>query len=77
MDFYEIVKHVILDFSQNHNLSAITEETWLIELGLDSVTSADMIMELEERLNIEISDQDAVSLTTVRDVFHLIERYVC
>jgi len=52
---------------------AIKAEAWLIEYGLDSVTSVDLIMNLEAELDIEIADEDLANLTTVADIVDLIE----
>lgn len=55
------------------NVEAIQADAWLIEYGLDSVTSVDLIMNLEAELGIEIADEDLANLTTVADIVELIE----
>ncbi len=55
------------------DVEAIQADAWLIEYGLDSVTSVDLIMNLEAELDIEIADEDLANLTTVADIVDLIE----
>ena len=38
------------------------------DLGIDSPKALELLMELEERLEIEISDEDAANMETVGDV---------
>lgn len=40
----------------------------LIEYGLDSVRSTELIVELEETFRVEISDEEATHLITARQV---------
>ncbi len=47
----------------------ITDETKIAEeLGLDSLDYVDLIMELEERLNINFDDADITEFVTVGDL---------
>jgi acyl carrier protein len=49
--------------------SAITPESELAAgLGIDSPMALQLLFELEEALNIEISDEDAAAMETVGDV---------
>ncbi len=43
------------------------------DLGADSLDVVEMLMELEEQFNIEVSDEQATNLKTVKDVVNLIE----
>jgi acyl carrier protein len=40
----------------------------LIDYGLDSVRSIDLIVEIESLFGVQISDEQAVSMRTLRDV---------
>ena len=52
----------------------ITEETSFTEdLGADSLDSIELVMELEDAFDKEISDDDAQQLTTVGSVINYIE----
>ena len=49
--------------------SEIAEETELAAgLGIDSPMALQLLFELEEALNIEISDEDAAAMETVGDI---------
>ena len=57
----------------------ITAELKLHEdLGLDSLNMVELMVELEERFNIEIdeSDLDPAALQTVEQVYALVAKYV-
>lgn len=57
----------------------ITAELKLNEdLGLDSLNMVELMVELEERFNIEIdeSDLDPAALQTVEQVYALVAKYV-
>lgn len=54
---------------------SITEQTNIQEdLSADSLDIVEIIMELEETFDISISDEDAVSLKTVKDLMDYIEK---
>ena len=60
-------------------LSTVTEEDTLSEsLGLDSLSHALMILELEDAFEIQFkeADMNPFDLITVADVVALVERYV-
>ena len=44
------------------------------DLGIDSPKALELLLELEEALGIEISDQDASAMDTVRDVIAFADR---
>jgi acyl carrier protein len=44
------------------------------DLGIDSPKALELLLELEEALGIEISDQDASSMDTVRDLIAFADR---
>lgn len=57
--------------------STIDEETNIVEdLGADSLEIVDMLMALEENFGINVSDEEALTLKTVKDVAEFIERKV-
>ena len=52
----------------------VQEETVIREgLGLDSLQLTELLFEVEERLNVKISDEEAGKLRTVGDLVTLIE----
>ena len=53
--------------------AGITRDTLLREdLAIDSLQTAEMLVEIEERLGVTISDEEAPGLRTVGDVMDLI-----
>ena len=55
--------------------SAIDENTNVVEdLGADSLEIVDMLMAIEENFGITVSDEEALTLKTVKDVAEFIER---
>ena len=57
--------------------STINEDTNIVEdLGADSLEIVDMLMALEENFGITVSDEEALTLKTVKDVAEFIERKV-
>ena len=52
----------------------VRDDAWLIEYGLDSVRSLELIMALEEHFDIELPDEAFARLQTVADVVRLIEQ---
>ncbi len=54
--------------------SAITDKTHFSrDLGMDSLDSVDLVMQLEKEFGISIPDQDYDKLTTLQDVLTYLE----
>ena len=51
------------------------EATFKDDLGADSLDVVELVMELEDEFEIEISDEDAEKIATVGDVIDYIERH--
>jgi acyl carrier protein len=51
----------------------ITDETWLIDLGLDSLRIMELVLVLEDHFDIELRDEAIARLQTVSDLVKLIE----
>ncbi|WP_406230841.1 acyl carrier protein [Nocardia sp. NBC_01009] len=49
-------------------MAEIEIDTPLLDYGLDSVRSAELVIDLERAFGIEISDEEAATLHTVRAV---------
>lgn len=45
------------------------------DLGLDSLDTVELVMNIEEEFNIEINDQDADKITSVKDAIDYIANY--
>ncbi len=57
------------------DVSQVTPEAKFVkDLGVDSLDIVELIMALEERFNIEISDEQAEKIVNVGDVMRYIEK---
>ncbi len=54
----------------------VPEATFVDDLGADSLDLVELIMALEENFGIEIPDEDAEGLDTVKDVIDYIKKKV-
>ena len=56
----------------------INEETDLIQLGIDSLMTVELVLGLEEAFDIEFDDSDLEmeNLKSVRDIVTLVNEYV-
>ncbi|WP_026689934.1 acyl carrier protein [Alteribacter aurantiacus] len=50
------------------------EATFKEDLGADSLDVVELVMELEDEFDLEISDEDAEKITTVGDVITYIDK---
>lgn len=55
----------------------VERDKFIDDLGADSLDCIELVMALEEKFNIEIPDEDANKLLTVKDVIVYIESKVC
>lgn len=56
----------------------ITEETSLVELGIDSLMTVELVLGLEDAFNIQFNDSDLEmeNLRNVRDIVNLVKKYI-
>ena len=59
------VEHLYKEFDENTEIKS---------LGIDSLDLVESLMEIEEKLSIEFSDEEMMSLKTVGDVYRTIEQ---
>jgi acyl carrier protein len=74
-DTLERVKKIIVE-RLNVDPSEVTLEASIKDdLGADSLDVVDLIMELEDEFEMEISDEEAEKITTVGDVVEYINKH--
>lgn len=66
-----IVKLIVQELKVDHE--RVQETSTFQELGADSLDMVQIIMKLEETFGIEINDQDAEKMTTLRDVVDYVQ----
>ena len=65
---------VVLAKVSGKDSDMLTPEAELVaNLGLDSAKALELLVELEDRLEIEISDDDAARLNTVGDILDFVD----
>jgi len=73
---FEKVKEIIVE-QLDVQADQVTEEASFIEdLGADSLDTVELVMALEEHFDIEIPDEDAEKIKTVRDAVTYIDKNV-
>ncbi|WP_157172026.1 acyl carrier protein [Nocardia higoensis] len=69
----EDVTHAVCALFRNGlRISDIDVDKPLLDYGLDSIRSAEIIIELERVFAVEISDDDAATLLTAHDVIEFV-----
>jgi len=68
----EKVKHIIVEQLGVDEAEVKAEAHFVDDLGEDSLDVVELVMALEEEFGLEISDEDAEKLTTVKQVIEYI-----
>ncbi|QDI90552.1 acyl carrier protein [Salicibibacter halophilus] len=69
----ERVKKIVVDRLGVEESEVIKEATFKDDLGADSLDVVELVMELEDEFDMEISDEEAEKISTVADVVNYIE----
>lgn len=72
-DTLDRVKKIIVDRLGVDESKIALEASFKEDLGADSLDVVELVMELEDEFDMEISDEDAEKITTVGDVVKYIE----
>jgi acyl carrier protein len=73
MSTLDKVKEVIIDKLGVEEDKIVPEASFVDDLGADSLDTVELIMQLEEEFGIEIPDEEAEKMTTVKSVVDYIE----
>ena len=73
MSTLDKVKEVIIDKLGVEEDKIVSKASFVDDLGADSLDTVELIMQLEEEFGIEIPDEDAEKMTTVKSVVDYIE----
>ncbi|MFN4227606.1 MAG: acyl carrier protein [Candidatus Ratteibacteria bacterium] len=70
----KIIKDIVVE-KLGINPSEVTEEAAFVEdLGADSLDTVELVMDFEEKFGLEIPDEDAEKIKTVKDAIDYIEK---
>ena len=75
MDRALVINRILVD-QLGIDESDIDPEKTLRDLGADSLDDVELIMAFEEEYDIEISDEEAESCTTVADIGTLLDKLI-
>ena len=73
-DTSEKVKEIIAKHLGVDAAKVTPEASFIQDLGADSLDTVEMVMVFEEEFGIEIPDEAAEKLTTVKDVVEFVEK---
>ncbi|MFC5649044.1 acyl carrier protein [Paenibacillus solisilvae] len=71
-DVYDRVKRIVVDRLGVDESEVSLEASFKEDLGADSLDVVELVMELEDEFDMEISDEDAEKITSVGEVVNYI-----
>ena len=77
MDIYAKLREILCQQIKRRSFDsdAVTPETKLNQLGLDSLDTAELVINIEEEFELpEVTQEEMMSIETVKDLKELIER---
>ena len=72
-DILERVTKIVVDRLEVEESEVKLEASFKEDLGADSLDVVELVMELEDEFDLEISDEEAEKIATVQDVVSYIE----
>ncbi len=69
------VKKIIVDQLGVEEETVTPEASFVDDLGADSLDTVELVMALEEEFGIEIPDEDAETITRVKEAIDYIEKH--
>lgn len=72
-DIFDRVKNIVVDRLGVEESQVALTSSFKEDLGADSLDVVELVMELEDEFDLEISDEDAEKITTVGEVVKYIE----
>ncbi len=75
MSIEDKVKKIISEKLSVDLTEVVPDATFVDDLGADSLDLVELIMSMEEEFDIDISDEDAETLVSVKDAFDYINKH--
>ena len=75
MNIEEKVKEIIVEQLQVDADEVSQDASFVNDLGADSLDTVELVMALEEAFHIEISDEDAEKIATVKDAVQYVQAH--
>ncbi len=75
MSHDEKVKEIIVEQLGVSPEQVTIDASFIDDLGADSLDTVELVMALEEEFNIEIPDEDAEKITTVKDAVNYLNEH--
>ena len=75
MALFEDVREIVVEQLNVDEGSVKEESKFADDLGADSLDVVELVMALEEKFDIEIPDEDAEKIATVKDAMDYIENH--
>lgn len=73
-NLFEEVKKIVVEKLQVDEKQVTLEASFIEDLGADSLDTVELVMDLEEHFGIEIPDEEAEKLKTVKDAVDYITK---
>lgn len=74
-DTFERIKEIIADQLGVEESKVTSEASFVDDLGADSLDTVELVMALEEEFDLEISDEEAEKILTVRDAVSYVNEH--
>ncbi|MDI3540575.1 Acyl carrier protein [Koleobacter methoxysyntrophicus] len=73
MEILDKIKQIVADQLGIDEDEVVPEASFIDDLGADSLDIVELIMAFEEEFDLEIPDEDAEKITTVKDAIEYIK----
>ena len=67
------VKEIVIEQLSVDAEKVVPEASFINDLGADSLDTVELVMAFEEKFDLEIPDEDAENITTVKDAVDYIQ----
>ena len=74
-DVAERVKKIVVEHLGVDEAKAVSEASFIDDLGADSLDTVELVMAFEEEFNIEIPDDAAEKILTLQDAVNYIQQH--